>query len=712
SLLVRASQPMVGCGSKRRREHRDEHYVQALCMEGYKAHYEDLPMEARDVSEPDSYSYGMSDSIGGGISNSLGSTATGFMAAAASSFSLALSNFASPSNGGPGPRLDSPTGSDFLHTSQNRTGTHPAAAVRYYILDTRSAKDAKNASIVTGGGVGDESWYVGSALVHLNLGTSAELLESYEKLRAVCSDGSQSTSNWLYKLEASGWMRHVQNALQSAVFVVKKVEVEGRTCMLQDDNGWGSVGVVSSLVQVMLDPYYRTIQGLRLLIQKEWISFGYPFCTIRKSHGTPRRQGDGPQFLLFIDCLAQMARQFPAKYEYTDLLLRTLVLHIVCSPNPTGPFSCDNNRERHTSQFGTEDDFWGEIGVDPDTYTNPCYRFQAEAALPMLGCQALEFWSALYSRWADASRESYMACEEVYPHRKESLVDKTDRQVLNATNGLMKTRKADLTNLYRLEEEMIKQLENVDLDLAAEVLQICQSAPHSIPSFITATAAVTGPTTSNKENTENIVKDVPASEHANPVRAPRSMDQARSTQCRVTNEAQFDSGSEGNGRVASPLCGGNKTVAQKIGVDGSRNRSMVADTHTHTQRHSSLSNSNAHGSSSPSIPRSASTNGVHPMDAPIPVVMTTDREVKTSTSAAAQGAKKNPVNNIFDVRSRSEAPSPSKSPTTRAGIAPNTKALDMMNRLSLQTEVDDELTLPTKPPVACVCHSPLCICDI
>lgn len=35
--------------------------------------------------------------------------------------------------------------------------------------------------------------------------------------------------------------------------------------------------VVSSLVQIMLDPYYRTLIGFQSLVQKEWVMAGHRF---------------------------------------------------------------------------------------------------------------------------------------------------------------------------------------------------------------------------------------------------------------------------------------------------------------------------------------------------------------------------------------------------------------------------------------------------
>lgn len=42
-------------------------------------------------------------------------------------------------------------------------------------------------------------------------------------------------------------------------------------------DGWDRTSQMSALAQIMLDPYYRTIHGFCVLIEKDWISFGHMF---------------------------------------------------------------------------------------------------------------------------------------------------------------------------------------------------------------------------------------------------------------------------------------------------------------------------------------------------------------------------------------------------------------------------------------------------
>jgi hypothetical protein len=105
---------------------------------------------------------------------------------------------------------------------------------------------------------------------------------------------------------------------------------------------WDRTAQVVSLAQFLLDPYYRTIEGFQVLVEKDWNSFGHQFA--HRCHGGGSGSGGGglhkegsgggggkeggggdeagPVFVQWLDCVWQVLQQFPTSVEFSaDLLL-------------------------------------------------------------------------------------------------------------------------------------------------------------------------------------------------------------------------------------------------------------------------------------------------------------------------------------------------------------------------------------------------------
>lgn len=138
---------------------------------------------------------------------------------------------------------------------------------------------------------------------------------------------------------------YVSLCLQQSIELSKRL-FEGETVVLQENEGRDMCCVVSSLIQLLLDPYFRTINGFQTLIQKEWVSLGHPFSD-RMGHVSKKSTTEqGPLFLLFLDCTWQLLQQFPEHFEISETFLTTIWDAVFLPIFDTFQFNCEYQREK------------------------------------------------------------------------------------------------------------------------------------------------------------------------------------------------------------------------------------------------------------------------------------------------------------------------------------------------------------------------------
>ncbi|KAJ6652445.1 hypothetical protein lerEdw1_011563 [Lerista edwardsae] len=183
-----------------------------------------------------------------------------------------------------------------------------------------------------------------------DLPSPAEIQQSYLKLwtLSLClADSSVALSDekWLSGLEGTRWLDHVRVCLRKANEVSVLLAERRRSVVLQELDDRDLNCLLASLVQVVLDPHVRTISGFQSLVQKEWVAAGHPFLQ-RLNLLQKNDREESPVFLLFLDCVWQLLRQFPGSFEFTEAYL--LALHGSCHLPlcSTFAFNCQWERGR------------------------------------------------------------------------------------------------------------------------------------------------------------------------------------------------------------------------------------------------------------------------------------------------------------------------------------------------------------------------------
>lgn len=98
----------------------------------------------------------------------------------------------------------------------------------------------------------------------------------------------------------------------------------GTSLVVHCSDGWDRTAQIVSLVQLLVDPFARTIKGFVALCDREWLQFGHQFRTRLGLFPATDPDGESPIFVQFLDTVHQLLRQFPSAFELTEELLLRL----------------------------------------------------------------------------------------------------------------------------------------------------------------------------------------------------------------------------------------------------------------------------------------------------------------------------------------------------------------------------------------------------
>jgi len=214
-------------------------------------------------------------------------------------------------------------------------------------------------------------------------------------------------------LRRSGWLKHLTALLEGATVIVRNVHVNASHVLVHCSDGWDRTAQLAAVAELCLDPYYRTLAGFQVLVEKDFVAFGHKFLdrsgllssdkffhasqADNGGEGSSGASGNGggggggdddgggppssapsgaqaffasvskqlsgaigsnghlketsPVFHQFLDCVYQLVGQHPTRFEFNELYLRTLLEHAYSGQFGTFLFNAERDR-RTPPEFG------------------------------------------------------------------------------------------------------------------------------------------------------------------------------------------------------------------------------------------------------------------------------------------------------------------------------------------------------------------------
>ncbi|XP_042564332.1 myotubularin-related protein 1-like [Clupea harengus] len=218
---------------------------------------------------------------------------------------------------------------------------------------------------------------------------------------------------------------YIRLLLAGAVRIADRLESGKTSVVVHCSDGWDRTAQLTSLAMLMLDSHYRTLRGFQVLVEKEWLSFGYRFAS-RVGHGDQNHANSerSPLFVQFMDGVWQMTRQFPSAFEFNELFLITVLDHLYSCL--FGTFLYNSEQERILKEVPAKTvSLWAYINSQVEDFTNPFYvAYEHHVLYPLASTRHLELWVNYYVRWNPRMRPQV----PVHQSLKELLVLRAELQ--------------------------------------------------------------------------------------------------------------------------------------------------------------------------------------------------------------------------------------------------------------------------------------------
>ena len=199
---------------------------------------------------------------------------------------------------------------------------------------------------------------------------------SFQKITNNVSYLTNCESTNFINITNSGWYEAIIILLKSSFQIYNSIR-EGNNVLIHCSDGWDRTSQLCSTSQLLLDKYYRTLDGFICLIEKDWISFGHQF-RYRSGFYSPVDSNVGenqfsPIFLQWLDAVYQLMCQNYTKFQFNFNLISFLAEEVFTGRYGTFLFNNDKEREEFDENNKTIS-IWSYIKQNESKFINHIYK--------------------------------------------------------------------------------------------------------------------------------------------------------------------------------------------------------------------------------------------------------------------------------------------------------------------------------------------------
>ena len=218
----------------------------------------------------------------------------------------------------------------------------------------------------------------------------------------------------------SGWYEAILILLKSS-FQIYKCVLENNNILIHCSDGWDRTSQLCSMSQILLDKYYRTLDGFICLIEKDWMSFGHQF-RYRNGYyylipGKTENQFS-PIFLQWLDALYQLMKQNYTKFRFNFNLILFLAEELYSGRQGTFLFNNDKEREEFNADSKTVS-IWNYIKENENKFINIIYDPEDDGEL-IINLKTIKIWKDYFYKFEKEDSKDYVLdeCEKILKKEK------------------------------------------------------------------------------------------------------------------------------------------------------------------------------------------------------------------------------------------------------------------------------------------------------